>query len=407
VTPEQAAELDATDPLGFARERFRLPAGLIYLDGNSLGALPAAAPAALATTAEQQWGEDLIASWNKHGWIDWPGTVATKLAPILGAKPSELLVADSTTICLFKLLAAAARARPGRRKIVTQKASFPTDLYSAQGVCDILDLELRAVSPEEVMSEIDQQTAVVSLTHVDYKTAAFYDMRAVNDAAHAAGAFVVWDLCHSAGAIEVDLDGSGSDLAVGCGDKYLNGGPGAPAFIYVADRLQDELTNPLQGWMGHAEPFAFADDYRPVSGISRFLTGTPPILGMAALAAGIDTFDGIAMADVQAKSRTLSQLFVGEVEARCGSEVRLASPRDPAKRGSHVVFAHPESYAVMQALIARGVVGEFRAPDLMRFGFTPLYTRYADVVRAAEILGGILESREWDQPRFRARAKVT
>jgi len=407
VTPEDAHQLDAEDPLAFARERFLLPDGVIYLDGNSLGALPAAAPAALTNTAERQWGEDLIASWNKHQWIDWPAQIATRLSPIVGAKANELLIADSTTVCLFKLLAAAARARPGRRKIVTQRASFPTDLYATESVCDLLGLELKAVSPDEVRGEIDEGTAVVSLTHVDYKTAAFYDMRVVNDAAHAAGALVVWDLCHSAGAIEVDLDGTGSDLAVGCGYKYLNGGPGAPAFIYVADRLQDELTNPLQGWMGHAEPFAFVDDYRPVNGINRFLTGTPPILGIAALAAGIDTFDGIAMADVQAKSRRLSQLFVDEVEARCGSEVRLASPRNPAKRGSHVVFAHPESYAVMQALIARGVIGDFRAPDLMRFGFTPLYTRYADVVRAAEILGAILESREWDQPRFKARAKVT
>jgi kynureninase len=232
-------------------------------------------------------------------------------------------------------------------------------------------------------------------------------MRAINEAAHAAGALVVWDLSHSAGAIELDLDGSGCDLAVGCGYKYLNGGPGSPAFIYVADGLQGELANPLQGWMGHAEPFAFVDDYRPNQGIVRFLTGTPSILAMAALEAGLGTFDGIAMGDVQAKSRKLSRLFVDEVEARCGSEVRLASPRDPAQRGSHIVFAHAEGYAVMQALIARGVIGDFRAPNLMRFGFTPLYTRYPDVVRAAEILTEILEAREWDQPRFRARAKVT
>jgi kynureninase len=248
---------------------------------------------------------------------------------------------------------------------------------------------------------------VVTLTHVDYRSAAVQDMRAINDAAHAAGALTVWDLSHSAGAVQLDLDGTGCDLAVGCGYKYLNGGPGAPAFIYVAERLQDELANPLQGWMGHAEPFAFVDDYRPMVGINRFLTGTPPILAMAALDAGIATFDGIAMADVQAKSRRLSQLFVDEVEARCGSEVCLANPRDPAERGSHVVFAHHDGYAVMQALIARGVIGDFRAPDLMRFGFTPLYTRFADVVGAAEILADVLDSREWDQPRFRTRAKVT
>ena len=404
---EEAQNLDASDPLAFARERFRIPAGLIYLDGNSLGALPAAAPGALATAAQQQWGANLIASWNKHGWIDWPTTIAAKLAPIVGAKANELLIADSTSVCLFKLLAAAARARPGRRTILSQQANFPTDLYVAEGLAAMLGLELKTVQREQVAAAIGDDTAVVTLTHVDYRSAAVYDMGAINEAAHAAGALVVWDLSHSAGAIEVDLDGTGCDLAVGCGYKYLNGGPGAPAFIYVAERLQDEITNPLQGWMGHADPFAFVDDYRPVHGINRFLTGTPSILGMAALSAGIDTFDGIAMADLVAKSRKLSQLFVDEVERRCGDEVRLASPRDPASRGSHVVFAHPDGYAVMQALIARGVIGDFRAPDLMRFGFTPLYTRYADVMGAAEILGGILQNREWDQPRFRARAKVT
>jgi kynureninase len=384
-----------------------LPEGIIYLDGNSLGALPKAAPAALAETAERQWGEDLIASWNKHGWIDWPTRVAAKLAPILGAKPNELLIADSTSICLFKLLAAAVRARPGRTKVIGQEANFPTDLYVAQGLCDMLGLRLETVPADRIIGAIDENTAVVTLSHVDYRSGVVQDMRAVNEAAHGAGAFVVWDLCHSAGALAVDLNGSDCELAVGCGYKYLNGGPGAPAFIYVAERLQGALNNPLQGWMGHAEPFAFVDDYRPAGSVQRFLTGTPSILAMAALKAGIDTFDGISMRDVEAKSRKLSQLFVEEVEARCGSEVSLASPRDPSRRGSHVVFAHPEGYAVMQALIARGVIGDFRAPNLMRFGFTPLYTRYADVVRAAEILGDTLKSREWDQPRFRTRAKVT
>jgi kynureninase len=406
VTLEEAQQLDASDPLAFARARFRVPEGVIYLDGNSLGALPKAAPDVLAQT-QRQWAEDLIGSWNKHGWIDWPTRIAAKLSPIVGAKPNELLIADSTSVCLFKLLAAAVRARPDRRKIVTQEASFPTDLYVAQGLCDMLGLQLEAVPAEAVLAAIDGDTAAVSLTHVDYKSAAIYDMRRINEAAHAAGALVVWDLCHSAGAIELDLDGTGCDLAVGCGYKYLNGGPGAPAFIYVAERLQDELSNPLQGWMGHARPFAFVDDYQPANGILKFLTGTPSILAMVALDAGLGTFDGIAMADAAAKSRKLSQLFVDEVEARCGNEVRLASPRDPGQRGSHVVFAHPEGYAVMQALIARGVIGDFRAPDLMRFGFTPLYTRYADVLRAAGILAEILSSREWDQPRFKARAKVT
>lgn len=407
MTQEEAQQLDSADPLAFARERFRLPEGVIYLDGNSLGALPVAAPAALASTAERQWGEDLIASWNKHGWIDWPTRIAAKLAPIVGAKPVELLIADSTSVCLFKLLAAAVRGRAGRNTIVTRKANFPTDLYVAQGLADMLGLILRAVEPDEVLAAIDENTAAVTLTHVDYRSAEVFDMRAINDAAQAAGALTVWDLSHSVGAIEIDLGGSGCDMAVGCGYKYLNGGPGAPGFIYVAERLQGELRNPLQGWMGHAEPFAFVDDYRPMTGITRFLTGTPPILAMSALEAGLATFDGIAMADVAAKSRKLSQLFVDEVEARCGSEVSLASPRDPAQRGSHVVFAHPEGYAVMQALIARGVVGDFRAPDLLRFGFAPLYNSFAEMVRAAETLADILSTREWDQPRFKTRAKVT
>jgi kynureninase len=404
---EEARKLDAMDPLAFARARFQLRKDRIYLDGNSLGALPAATPAALLETAERQWGEDLIASWNEHDWIDWPTRVATKLAPIVGANPSELLIADSTTVCLFKLLAAAVRARPDRTTIVSQEANFPTDLYVAEGLCDMLGLKLKAVPADRVLQAIDGDTAAVSLTHVDYRSAAIYDMRLLNEAAHAEGALIVWDLSHSAGAIELDLDGSQCDLAVGCGYKYLNGGPGAPAFVYVAERLQDELRNPIQGWMGHQEPFAFVDDYRPIAGISRFLTGTPSILAMAALETGLATFDGISMSEVEEKSRKLSELFVGEVEDRCGKKVRMASPRDPKERGSHVVFAHKEGYAVVQALIARGVIGDFRAPDLMRFGFTPLYTSFADIVRASEILADVLETSEWDQPRFKARARVT
>jgi kynureninase len=259
-----------------------------------------------------------------------------------------------------------------------------------------------------VLDAIDQDSAVVSLTHVDYRSSAVLDMRAINDAAHEAGALTLWDLSHSAGAIELDLAGGDCDLAVGCGYKYLNGGPGAPAFIYVAERLQDDLRSPLQGWMGHADPFAFSDDYRPASGILKLLTGTPSILALAALDAGLDTFEGIAMSEIDAKSRSLSQLFVDEVETRCGDELRLASPRNPAQRGSQASFAHAEGgYAIMQALIARGVIGDFRAPDLMRFGFAPLYNAYAEMVCAAEILAGIIASREWDQPRFKERAKVT
>jgi kynureninase len=407
VTLEEAQQLDSADPLASARERFRLPEGVIYLDGNSLGALPLAAPTALAKTAGRQWGEDLIASWNKHGWIDWPTRIAAKLAPIVGAAPDELLIADSTSVCLFKLLTAAVRARSSRKTILTQARNFPTDLYVAQGLCDLLGVMLRTVPADAVLGAIDEDTAVVTLTHVDYRSASIHDMRAINDAARSAGALTVWDLSHSAGAIELDLDGAGCDLAVGCGYKYLNGGPGAPAFLFVARRLQDKLHSPLQGWMGHAEPFAFDDDYRPADGILKFLTGTPSIIALAALEAGLGTFSGIDMRDVAAKSRQLSQLFIDEVETRCGSEVRLASPRDPAARASHAVFAHREGYAVMQALIARGVIGDFRPPDHMRFGFAPLYNSFADMVRAAEILAHILATRQWDQPRFKERAKVT
>jgi kynureninase len=407
MTLADAQDLDASDPLAFARDRFQLPDGTIYLDGNSLGALPRATADGLRRTAEDQWGADLIASWNKHGWIDWPTRVAARLAAIVGAKTNELLIADSTSVSLFKLLAAAAHARPGRRTILSQRANFPTDLYVAQGLAGMLGLQLRTVAAEDVLGSIDSDTAAVTLTHVDYRSAAIHDMTAINAAADAAGALVVWDLSHSAGAIELDLHASGAGLAVGCGYKYLNGGPGAPAFLYVAEHLQAELANPLQGWMGHAEPFTFVDDYQPADGMLKFLTGTPSILSLAALDAGLATFDGIAMPDLAAKSRALSQLFIDQVEARCGAEVELASPRDPHRRGSHVVFAHREGYAVMQALIARGVIGDFRAPDLMRFGFAPLYNRFADIVGAAEILGEILASREWDQPRFKQRAKVT
>jgi kynureninase len=407
LTLDEARKLDASDPLAFARERFRIPEGLIYLDGNSLGALPAATPTRVNELIVNQWGEDLIASWNKHGWIDAPMRVAAKLAPIVGAQPDELLVADSTSVCLFKLMAAAVRARPGRRTILMQQGNFPTDTYVAEGLAEMLGLELRRADPADIASAIDADTAAVLLSHVDYRSGARVDMVAVNEAARAAEALVVWDLCHSAGAIEVDLNGSGCELAVGCGYKYLNGGPGAPAFLYVAKHLQDELQPPLQGWMGHAEPFAFEESYRPVSGIARFLTGTPSIIALAAFDAGLDAYSGISMADVEAKSRALLGLFIDEVQARCGDDVRLFGPRNLSERGSHVCFAHPEGYAVMQALIARGIVGDFRAPDLMRFGFTPLYTRFQDAWRAADALADILTTREWDQPRFLERRKVT
>jgi kynureninase len=407
VTLEGAQALDAADPLRSARDRFRLPEGVIYLDGNSLGPLPAATAGRLREVVEQQWGGDLIASWNTHDWIDAPIRIAAKLAPVVGARPNELLIADSTSVCLFKLLAAAVQARPGRGTILTEAGNFPTDLYVAQGLADTLELKLRAVSAGEVAGAIDEDTAVVTLTHVDYRSAARHDIARVNAAAHAAGALSLWDLSHSAGAVALDLDRDGCDLAVGCGYKYLNGGPGAPAFIYLAESLQDELRPPLQGWFGHADPFAFEADYRPAAGITKFLTGTPSIIALAALEAGLDTFSGIDVAQIEAKSRALSLLFVDEVEARCGPEVTLASPRDAVARGSHVSFAHPQGYAIMQALIDRRIIGDFRAPDLVRFGFAPLYNRFEDVWRAAEALSDVLATRAWDEPRFHRRAKVT
>jgi kynureninase len=407
LTLEEARQLDAGDPLAFARERFRVPEDLIYLDGNSLGALPVATEMRVAEMIRDQWGKDLIASWNKHEWIDAPLRIAAKLAPVVGARADELAIADSTSVCLFKLLSAAARARPGRRTILTQQGNFPTDTYIAEGLAEMLGLELRRAAPDDVIAGIGEDTAAVTLTHVDYRSGARFDMRAINDAAAAAGTLVVWDLSHSAGAVELDLNGSGCRLAIGCGYKYLNGGPGAPAFLYVAKDLQDELRSPLQGWMGHSEPFAFEEGYRPTRGMARFLTGTPPVIALAALDSGLGTFDGVSMASLEAKSKALLRLFIGEIEARCGDDLRRFGPSDLARRGSHVCFAHPQGYAVMQALIARGVIGDFRAPDLMRFGFTPLYTRFVDAWRAADALADILATREWDQPRFKARSKVT
>jgi kynureninase len=406
VTLDEARALDAADPLRICRNRFRLPDGQIYLDGNSLGALPAAAPVRIARTVEREWGDDLITSWNRHGWIELPARITAKLAPIVGASPDELLIADSTSINLFKLLAAAVAARPERRVILSEEGNFPTDLYVAQGLARLLPgLELRTVSQDRIEGELDERVAVLMLTHVDYRSARRHDMAAITQAAHGVGAFALWDLSHSAGAIQLDLNGSGADLAVGCGYKYLNGGPGAPAFLYVRRDLQGELDNPLSGWMGHAAPFEFDPAYRSAGGIARFLTGTPPILAMAALDAGLDTFAGVAMADVEAKAHALTGLFVDKVEARC-PQLRLASPRD-FSRASHLVFAHPSAYAIVQAMIARGVTGDFRAPDLMRFGFAPLYNSFEEAWSAASILGDVMASGEWDQPQYHQRAAVT
>ena len=401
-----ARELDAADPLAFARDRFALPKDIIYLDGNSLGALPKATSTRLAEVVSEQWGNGLITSWNKHGWIDWPQRTAAKLAPLLGADPDELLIADSTSVCLFKLIVAAFQARPGRNAILTEAGNFPTDTYIMQGIAALLPgAELRVVERSDLAEAIDSGTAVISLTHVDYRGGERLDMHAINSAARKAGALAVWDLSHSAGILALDVDASGCDLAVGCGYKYLNGGPGAPAFLYVARDLQDELQSPLSGWMGHAEPFSFAGDYRPADGIRKFLTGTPSVLALAALDAGLDTFADIGMALVEAKAEALTAFFVDAVTGLCSFDLSLQ--RDRSQHGGHVVVPHENGYAIMRALIERGVIGDFRAPNLMRFGFAPLYNSFEDAWRAAEILAEILRTGTWQEPRFSAREKVT
>ena len=402
----EARALDAADPLAAMRGRFALSEGVIYLDGNSLGALPRATGAAVAEVIERQWGDDLITSWNRHGWIDAPTALAARLAPLIGAAADEVLVCDSTSVNLYKLLAAAMAARPGRRVILSERENFPTDLYIADGLARMLPgVELRTVARAEIGDALDGDVAVLMLTHVDYRSGERHDMAALSAVARTAGALSLWDLSHSVGALELSLSADGADLAVGCGYKYLNGGPGAPAFLYVAAGLQDELSSPLTGWMGHEAPFAFDGEYRPAPGLARFLAGTPSIIAMTALGAGLATFDGVTMAAVEAKAAALTDFFIGCVAAYC-PQLELASPRDPAKRGSHVSFRHPHAYAVMQALIERRVIGDVRMPDLIRFGFAPLYNSHEDGFRAAQRLGEIIDGRLWDDPRYAQRAKV-
>jgi kynureninase len=397
------AELDAADPLGGFRDRFRLPAATVYLDGNSLGALPADSVARIADVVQREWGRDLIRSWNANAWIEAPTRIGAKIAPLIGAEADEVIVCDSTSVNLHKLLAAALAAQPGRRVVLSEPGNFPTDLYMAQGV---RGAELRLADRAAILGAIDESVAVVMLTHVHYKSGAVHDMAAITAAAQAAGALVLWDLSHSAGAIPVDLNGCNADLAVGCGYKYLNGGPGAPAFLYVARRHQARLVNPLSGWMGHAAPFDFEDGYRPADGMARWLCGTPPVLSLLALETGVGIVAEAGMAAIEAKRRTLSELLVREMAARC-PELTLASPADVTARGSHVSFAHPNAYAICQALIARGVIGDFRAPEVLRLGLTPLYLSHADIVTAVDHIAAVMASREWDRPEFHARAAVT
>lgn len=404
MTLIQAQALDAADPLAPMRDRFALPPGIIYLDGNSLGPLPRATAPALADMAERQWGERLIRSWNE-GWIDAPQRLGAKLAPLLGAAPAEVIVGDSTSANLFKLLVAALAHDPLRRTIVSESGNFPTDLHIAQGAAACAPgARLHAVAREEIHEALNPDTAVLLLTHVHYKTSERWDMAALTAAAHRVGALVLWDLSHSVGAVPLDLDGCDADLAVGCGYKYLNGGPGAPAFLFVAERWQDRLASPLSGWMGHAEPFAFADAYQPAPGIKRWLAGTPPMLAMAALETGLDLWAKVDRSAVWAKSAALFDIL-----AAAGNRLGLpcVSPRDPARRGSHISFRHRHAYALAQALIARGVIGDFRAPDILRLGLTPLYLSHADIWQAGELIGEVLAAEPWHDARFTTRQAVT
>ncbi|OWW22312.1 kynureninase [Noviherbaspirillum denitrificans] len=406
LTKNDCTALDAQDQLAALREQFALPDGVIYLDGNSLGARPKKSLERVREVLAQEWGDDLIRSWNKAGWFDLPLRLGDKLAPLVGAGPGEIAVTDTTSLNLFKVLAGALHIQAGkpetagRRTIVTERSNFPTDVYMAQGLTEWLDRGYRLKlidSPEELQAAVDSETAVVMLTHVNYRTGYMHDMRAVTAHTHAQGALALWDLAHSAGAVPVDLNRDGADFAVGCTYKYLNGGPGSPAFAWIAPRHQQAFRQPLSGWWSHAAPFKMQPEFAPANGIRRALCGTQPVLSLALVECGLDVFAQTNMAAIRKKSLALTDLFIRLVEQRCADHpLSLATPREHTVRGSQVSFAHPEGYAVMQALIARGVIGDYREPEIMRFGFTPLYTRFVDVWDAVDILADILDGKKYD-----------
>lgn len=419
----EALALDARDPLAALRALFTLPDGVIYLDGNSLGALPTATPERVQGAVTSEWGDGLIRSWNTAGWVTLADRIAAKVARIIGAGPSETLVGDSTSVNLYKVLGSAmalvtSAGDAKRRTIVSERSNFPTDLYIAEGVARQQGFMLQLVEPGEILSRLDERVAILMLTHVNYRTGRMHDMRALTAAAHACGALAVWDLAHSAGAVPLDLTGANADFAVGCGYKYLNGGPGAPAFLWVHPRQlqrmeREGLWQPLSGWFGHAAPFDFSPAYHPAPGVARFACGTPSVLGLTALECGVDTLLAAeplgGMTALRAKSLQLTELFMSLVESRCaGHGLTPVTPREEGERGSQVSFAREEGgYAIVQALIARGVIGDFRAPDILRFGFTPLYTRFVDVWDAAEHLRQVLATGEWREARFHQRGAVT
>ena len=405
----EIADLDARDPLRHFRDEFQLRDGLIYVDGNSLGALPRAAAARVAAAVTNEWGEGLITSWLGAEWSTAPRRIGDKIASILGARPGEIIATDSTSVNIFKALTAAISLRPDRSVILSESTNFPTDVYMMQGIQAFSGGRLRAVTadPEAVLDRLDKDVAVLLLTQVHYKSGLVRDMAEVTRRAHEKGVLVVWDLSHSAGAIEVDLNGAKADFAVGCGYKFLNGGPGAPAFIFVAERHQS-ATPVLSGWFGHASPFTFEENYRPAEGIARFMCGTPQVLGLTALECGVDLMRRADMHELRRKSVRLGQLFVERMELRCaGFGFRLVSPADPELRGSQISYAHPNGYEIVQALKERDVIGDFRAPDVLRFGLTPLYLRYADIVETVERLRDVCMTRAWDKAEYRERAAVT
>jgi kynureninase len=387
---------------------FDLPPGITYLDGNSLGPLPRAAAARLAQTVQAEWGQMLIGGWNKAGWMDLPRTLGDKIAALIGAEPGHVVLGDTLSIKVYQALAAALEMVPARRVILSDTGNFPSDLYMAEGLCRSLGqgYQLKTVAPQDVAAAIDDSVAVLMLTEVDYRTGRRHDMAALTAAAHRVGALVIWDLAHSAGAFPVHLAACQADFAVGCTYKYLNSGPGGPAFIYVAPRHAETARPALSGWLGHAAPFAFDLHYRPGAGIERMRVGTPPVLQLAALDAALDIWAGVDLNDLRTASQVLMDQYIAGIESTC-PDLHLATPREHAARGSQVAFRHPQAFAIMQAMIARGVVGDFRAPDVIRCGFTPLYIDAADVARAVAIIAQIMQDRLWDNPAYHLRAKVT
>ena len=408
TTRADAQALDAVSELAHTRERFVLPEGVIYLDGNSLGALPVGVAARIADVVEREWGTGLIRSWNDARWMELSGRIADRIAPLVGARGADIHVGDSTSVSLFKSMVAAARARPDRSVLVVEPSTFPTDGYIASGVADLLDLELRWCDPADPLAAVDEDVALLSLTHVNFRTGAMYDLAGITAGAQARGALVQWDLCHSTGAVPVDLDASGADLAVGCTYKYLNGGPGSPAFTWVSPAL--DAQQPITGWMGHAEPFAMAREYRPADDIGRWASGTHPVIALSALEAALDAFDGIGIDQVRTASLSLTDLFIALLDERLG-DLEIVTPREHALRGSQVSFRHPEAFGIVQALIARGVIGDYRddgpGSGIARFGFTPLYVSHADVYDAVEHLVGVLGGGEHLLPEHQVRHAVT